>query len=126
MKRDMELVRQILLCVEDIGECNVGDVVGYLREKDRLSNGERETVLEHCRIMAEGKLIHYSATRVAGPRRWVTSPISLTWDGHEYIDSVRDSSIWEKVKKKIGYEKISQIPFNVISSVAQDAIKDAL
>lgn len=41
---------------------------------------------------------------------------SLTYDGHQFLDNIRDNGVWDKTKTVLG--KIGGASLNVISSVA--------
>lgn len=45
----------------------------------------------------------------------------ITFQGHEYLDSVRDPAVWKEVKKKI--EKFDSVPTGIITQVASAAFK---
>ncbi len=50
---------------------------------------------------------------------------SLTWNGHEFLDAVRDEKIWNKTKN-IFIEKGSTMTFELLKAVAISYTKSAL
>ncbi len=91
MRRDMDLVREILM--------QLADAEGPLDSSAFTGEGRsRDLVGYHIQIMAEGGLI--SATVVASS----SSPYALaqadrlTWAGNEFLDSVRSPAVWSRVK----------------------------
>jgi hypothetical protein len=44
----------------------------------------------------------------------------LTWKGHEFVDTIRDAGIWNKVK-----ERLKGLPSVALSVVAEIAIAEA-
>ena len=44
----------------------------------------------------------------------------LTWKGHEFVDTIRDSGIWNNVK-----ERLKGLPSVALSVVAEIAIAEA-
>lgn len=94
MKRDMDLVRKILLEIEK--NC-VSTAITNLY----IDGYDMETVAYHCKILYEAGLIFNYKPFYADNRLYSFSVGSLTWDGHDYLDKVRDNTIWEKTKNTI-------------------------
>jgi hypothetical protein len=89
MKRDMDLIRKILLAIEAhpfYGKWNVPLDFGDFPE---------ELVDYHLKLLSEANLIE-AKVRI-GSKRWVIN--GLTWAGHEFLDASRDDSRWESVKR---------------------------
>jgi len=86
MKRDMELIRKIMLRAEsgDGGVCPPIQIDGYTTTQ----------IGYHCYLiakmgLAEGSDAEMSAT---GPN-WGLS--FLTPEGHDFIDAIRDDTVWQ-------------------------------
>ena len=107
MKRDMDLVRKILFAVEDSEDGNVDlDNIEY----DRSQIYQHiELMKEHCLIDAE---VYYGSRR-----RILACRISLTWEGHDFLDMARRDDIWERAKKMC---------LKVSGGLAIDVLKDCL
>ncbi|WP_082513836.1 DUF2513 domain-containing protein [Methylobacterium sp. Leaf465] len=88
MKRDMELVREILLAIE-----------GGLKQMD-LTEGlpgsqfTPEQFEYHYSLMVEHGLIDQMARSLGGG----VYVRGMTWEGHDFIDTLRDPEIWKKTK----------------------------
>lgn len=88
MKRDFELVRKLLLDIE--GE-----------EVDMRSYTDDE-ILYHKALLLEGGLAegpkpHYSSREFSEiPDKVIIR--KLTWEGHDFIDAIRDEGRWQKAK----------------------------
>lgn len=89
MKRDMELIRDILFCLED--------------DKDLISiSGIEESKIHyHLDLLRDANLVlddsFYDTTISAVP----LNRLRITWDGHEFLDSVRDPSIWKLIQENL-------------------------
>lgn len=123
MKRNLEMVRDILLIVEKTDR-------DYSKQHE-VSNGLREAGYDntlplghHLEIMNQAGLLECEITRYLGGG-WGTSAIKLTWIGHEYLDAIRDEGIWSKVKEKVG-NKIDSVTFDLIKILATESIKKSL
>ena len=107
MKRDMDLVRKILLELEDAPYESGGldlELEGY--SPDQISY--------HVMLLNEAELIEANDLSTFGGPKWI--PKRLTWAGHEFIEASRDESRWEKAKN-IMKEKGSGMAFDVLRSV---------
>jgi hypothetical protein len=49
----------------------------------------------------------------------------LTWDGHEFLDSIRDDSVWSAVKKRLAPIGGS-VSIGVLRAVAVEVVKSRL
>ena len=107
MKRDMDLVRKILLALEEHSEA---DSIFELT----IPDCEQEVVGYHVMLMAEGGLIQAEDVSDMTDCDWW--PRRLTWAGHDFLDSARDNSIWNRAKAKIG-STIGSASFDVFKSL---------
>jgi repressor of nif and glnA expression len=109
MKRDWEIIRRILIQLEDLGDTRSTlmpeDVAGY----------DAEAVSYHMKLMQEAGLIEGRCVdAMQGLRCWATR---LTWAGHEFLDRVRDQQLWNRVKSTVR-EKGLELSFDVIKVAA--------
>jgi len=111
MKRDMDLVRLILLKIEE------HDVESSSYESISIDGHSSREVFEHVRLMENAGLIsdtHYDAACNACVQR-------ITWSGYDYLDKVRDDSVWKKTKDVIK-EKGLPLIFDTIKTIASALI----
>lgn len=96
MKRDIELVREILLWMEAQPEGrNVNTWTFDIPERTKKEIGYHAYLMHQA-----GLIVAYDCTYSEDDTpNWV--PSMLTWDGHEFIASAKDSGIWDKAKKSI-------------------------
>ena len=97
MKIDYDLLREILLYVEDNSN---GNRRFYVRDFVNLRGKEyAKSIIYHMNHLFEIEYATGSGVRY-------TSPViyDLTIKGREFIEATRDNSIWQKTKKKIGDE----------------------
>ena len=92
MKRDMDLARDILFAIEQNEDVPLGWI--DLNIPGRSS----EEVAYHVLILAEAGLIeaHPLSTHSGFDYR----PKRLTWQGHEFLDTARSNTLWERAKKE--------------------------
>ena len=109
MKRDMDLVRTILLAVEAIPDESMGQFVNRI---DRVDSG---VFARHVEIMLEAGLVE---GHVVHAGRSIRANVNgITWDGYEFLDSIRSDTAWAKTKARIA-GTVGSASFEVIKAVA--------
>ena len=93
MRLDMDLVRRILLIVEEEGPKPGGISINL--QPDHSS----EEVHYHLSKIKEAGLI--KAIEMHFRQGSVYQPTELTWEGHMFLDDVRSELLWEKAKKLV-------------------------
>lgn len=92
MKRDMELVRAILIELEKCpyqGGFHDIHVQGYTDDE----------ISYHVQLMDEAGLIEAIDCSSSDGRCW--KPKRLTYEGHEFLDAARSDTVWAKAKDKV-------------------------
>lgn len=94
MKRDMDLIRLILLEIEK-------EYVSTALINLKIDGYDQETIAYHCKILYEKGFVSNYSSQYADNMLYYFAVGALTWDGADYLDSIRDDSHWFKVKKTI-------------------------
>jgi hypothetical protein len=90
MKRDMDLVREILLFVEQ--QIPYGENAPQV---EVVVSGHTEAEIDyHVGLLQEAGLLDAIDTREG--QGWIVN--RLTWSGHEFLDASRSSKLWEEAK----------------------------
>jgi hypothetical protein len=87
MKRDMDLIRQILLSTE--------------ADENKIdAKFTQEEIAYHASLLKDAGFL--DAAIVRGPRNQPHGCVlqGLTWDGHEFLDAMRDDTLWKRAKEK--------------------------
>ncbi|CAN5842773.1 DUF2513 domain-containing protein [soil metagenome] len=93
MKRDMDLIRTLLLHFEEETDERRGvPVPPVKRDGQDVSKDELDY---HVKLLNEERLIETTK----GEQGWFVN--SLTWKGHEFLDATRDDKIWKKVSHEV-------------------------
>lgn len=139
MKRDIDLIREILLKTEELpfwsdkstlhrmtrDSEGWWDIAHYLQ----ITGHTAEKISYHVKIMQEVGLIEAIDRRAndrvssARPSR-VYIPTGLTWEGHEFLEAIRDEKRWEKVKAEIA--KGGGFVYEVVKSIAIDFLEEEI
>ena len=121
MKRDMDLVRKILLDIEGgkhyFQTASLDDEGNFIDdEKVNLAN---DLLLHHVNIMHGAGFVTIQAHTNAG-----ILLEGLTWAGHDFVDTIRDDTTWGKTKD--GAKKVGGAGFGFIVELAKSIAKGEL
>ncbi len=94
MKRDLDLVRRILF------RCETAAAGEALESKEFAAlASDAATLAEHIGMMADAGLIKVIDTSSHEGEDYIIRRI--TWAGHEFLESVRDDTLWSKAQEHI-------------------------
>jgi hypothetical protein len=118
MKRDMDLIRELLLKLEAL-PLAMGDVWTIPSDAPALAvpgYGVHQIDYHLSLIWEAGFIDDANASPMFG-----IGFRSLTWEGHDFLDSVRDPKIWEKTKK--GVEGAGGFTVDLLKDLAKGLVK---
>ena len=118
MKRDMDLVRKILLALEKT--TNTRGIMDY---EDYDSDCSREQIDYHLNMMDQADLI--VVEHIEKKMGVVLRARALTWQGHEFLDLARNECFWSRAKKKV-WNVTGALPFEGLKMVLVQLMKRAL
>lgn len=110
MKRDMDLVRYILIAVENTDGAFDGS---------QLCEGGAYTLEQiafHVELMKAHGLLEAEIVYAMEHMPVSVEVQRLTWDGCDYLDAVRSDTVWRRSKEAIK-EAVGDAPLSVIKSV---------
>jgi hypothetical protein len=118
MKRDMDLIRELLLKLESVPS-EMGGVFSFSPEDKEVSvEGYTPAQIEyHLSLLREIGFIECPGSQ---PMLGITFS-GLTWAGHDYIDAVRDPDIWRKTKQ--GVDAAGGFTIDILRELAKGFIK---
>ena len=133
MERDLDLYRGILLAVEATADpdeaviqmtrhegfpnVDAGDLPKVVQDVDPPK------VLRHCVLLTQAGLLDSNAessdvTRTADGRVSLIVVRGLTHEGHDFLDNIRDDTVWSRTKEKTG-----QASLEIVKAVAEGVVK---
>ena len=117
MKRDLDLIRKLLLDIEEQGS-DASRRAGWSVPGD---NGlDPDVVQYHVQLMHDAGLI--VADELVPGQWW---PERITWAGHEFLDLARNEDIWNRAKAAIERE-LGTIPFVVLEELLVRHVRETL
>lgn len=117
MKRDMDLIRQILLDVEAKED--------MLPRPFHVEGYPKEQVSYHVILLGEAGLIearHMSTQQDVVPTAY---PVRLTWEGHEFLGAAKNDTAWQKAKL-VFTDKAGGIAYAVLKEFLIQAMKQSV
>lgn len=120
MKRNLDLIRDILLIIEEYSTPSVP----LSPSSFKCLNTTPETVFFHLQLLDDAGYI--DAQIIEGCMgHYACQIFRLTNDGCDYLDSVRDSKIYSSIKQKLG-SLFYNVPLDVIKQVGTSIILSKL
>lgn len=117
MKRDLDIQRELLIRVEGAEDI---DGLAFTPEALFTQSGWPEGYLESGQKMNEVEEYNIKKLQEAG---FVTAEylgefwhVNLTHDGHDYLDAVRNDTVWKKTKA--GAAKVGGMSLDMIKDLA--------
>lgn len=123
MKRDLNLVREILLHFENVDKPRVSI-------KSLVFEGHSaEAIAFHVELMKEAELLDHLVDR---PNLGIGRPSMVSFDmgirptmkGYDFLDSVRDPEIWRQTKSAAN--KVGGATFDFIIEIAKGVARQVL
>ena len=117
MKRNLDLVRAILLDVEARGT--------PLEFIDPQVDGFNELEISyHVMLLEDAGLVRAMDRTAIGIFRW--SAGALTWRGHELVELFRDDALWEKAKAEVHVAAGEGLPYDVLEARLRELVSRKL
>lgn len=124
LKRDMELIRKILLTVEE------KYVDTWLHSNEIEIDGyDMKTIGYHCAVLHDAGLLYDYKGQYGDGELLQFGVGRLTWDGHEFLEKIKSDTVWNKTKETI---TTKGIPFvldavkEIATSITTSMIKTAI
>lgn len=122
MKRDMDLVRDLLLEIEGgrrAFELMTPEIAEILGEEGagKMPREQAELIEYHLALLDEAGLITIQA-KLSGA---VGQIGQITWAGHDFLDTIRDPAIWRETKA--GAKQAGGFSLDLLKALAKGLIK---
>lgn len=116
MKLNHDCIRDILLFTEDLPPDEVA-IDDQIYESDRLKKYSKDEIIYAITRLGDNdaKLIK-GYVKISGDVPYITCISSLTFEGHKYLDNIRDSKVWSESKKISS--KLSSVSIDVMVNIA--------
>lgn len=115
MRLNNECVRDLLLAIEE--NLGISDKVSI--DDFELPNYSDDELTYTALKLIEAGFINGDSSKMIDGSIFVYVS-SLTWDGHKFLDNIRDNEVWSKTKSIVS--KFSSVSLGIISNVAAQVI----
>lgn len=120
MKRDMDLIRTILLKVEADQTLSGSFQAVNAATFGITDHGDAEVIYHLVMLVEAGFLA--GNTKLAATGQIIIS--KLTWKGHELLDDIRDPEIWRKTKERA--KSVASVGLSFLWEIAKAEVKAKL
>ncbi|GIO42468.1 DUF2513 domain-containing protein [Paenibacillus apis] len=122
MRLNHECVRDFLLTLEGLTENEYIDCNDHT-EFESLQKYEKSDVVYTFQKLEEANYINAKVFKSLGGTSY--NAMSITWDGHQFLDNIRDNSVWSGTKDKV-FSAVSSVSLPILAEVAGSYIKSKL
>lgn len=95
MKRDMDLVRKILMACAEHEH-------GFAPRELVIAGYSKEQIGYHIHLMIQADLVSGKNITTFGSNSPKAVVTSITWAGHDFLEASRDEGLWSKAKQAAG------------------------
>lgn len=116
VRRDMDVVREILLHVEAREDLRAQEIV--IEGRDPLVVGRHIEML-HQEGLLDGAPFRSSSQ----PNYARILARDLSWEGHDLLAAMKNDTVWGQIKKTFSPSDLASMPLKVIKDVGVEALK---
>ncbi len=108
MKRKLDLIRTILLEAEQRADGTTPTAI-------RAPGHAPDVVAYHVKLLAEAGCLEAVDLSTPGELAWLVR--SLTWQGHELLDALRPTPVWQQLRARLK-DRAMDAPLSVVQRLA--------
>jgi hypothetical protein len=112
MKRDLDLIRTILLTIEE-------------NSPIYSINAPKDMINYQLDILGNADYINLKVERVQGQKAGLYQIYGMTEKGHNYLDVLRKDNVWCKFKEKAG-DMVESIPLEIVKTMCIEIVKEII
>lgn len=116
MKRDMPLVRKILLHIEDRNNVRA--------ERVEIDGYDDELVQRHVELLLDAGFIQGLKSHTISQSLPVMRVTDLTWEGHDFLAAMRNEGVWARIKSSFDAAELAGMPLEVIREIGVGLLKE--
>ena len=119
MKLNNDCVRDLLLYIED--KITINDSIAISQIEINKYTSE-ELIYTAMKLKDAGYVKGNVYKYITGNADVCVN--ELTWDGHKFLDNIRDDGVWKTTKEKLS--KFSSVSLSIIENVASQVITNLI
>ena len=117
MKFNPEIARDILLDIEELHQYPESFIFSAPEKFNRAKKYDIDNISYHCDKLAEAGYIKWEP-QYASDVLYIGFINGLTYDGHQFLETVRSEKIWRETKART--KKLGAVTINILSQIASN------
>lgn len=122
MQLNHDCVRLILLAIEECEDPLVRLFPDFFKSRDEFNDFKITDINYAMEKLYEAKYINVMIHKSRMKTTYIAK--SITWEGHVFLDTIRDDSVWKKIKEKSSALKSVSLP--IMSNLGTSIVKNIL
>lgn len=119
MKRDMELVRKILIFFNEKATPEMVDGLEI--------EGYDDTDVMYCLILLyDAGMLMAEPEQTNTGRTIIVHPFDLTWQGHELLASIQNETIWDEIKSSYQEKGLKSVSIRILKTMSDSIVRAKL
>ncbi|MER9840144.1 DUF2513 domain-containing protein [Mesorhizobium australicum] len=116
MKRDMELIREILLAVQARTDLTPKPL--------QLEGHDQVVVGRHVEMLSGAGLID------GPPQKRINAPYALvfikdlSWEGHDFLAALENKGVWNQMKQSFSAAELAGLPLSIVKDIGLGLLKE--
>jgi len=123
MKFNPEIARDILLDIEELHQYPESFIFSAPEKFNRAKKYDIDNISYHCDKLAEAGYIKWEP-QYASDVLYIGFINGLTYDGHQFLETVRSEKIWRETKDRT--KKLGAVTINILSQIASNIISEMI
>ncbi len=128
MKLTSDLIRDTLMCIEqnlsiesELNSLHISSIHwAKIFNDEYLCKKHDIDYIKYCIYKLEEEKFIDGGVTFGGGKILSIDIDDITWEGHELLNNIKDPSLWEIIKKKLG--GVSKFSVSVLSTIAKEAL----
>ncbi|KTD52026.1 hypothetical protein Lqui_0870 [Legionella quinlivanii] len=108
MKRDWDIIREILLKIEQLAP-------NALLTLDSFAADKQSEISCHLEILQEAGLLQGKIHKTPGGSPHGFHLLRLTWSGYDLLEYIRSDIVWEEIKQQLSTKQIAMQLENIMA-----------
>lgn len=118
MKRDWDVIREVLLEVEALSDT---ERASFQYDSHPDLDGATKLRTSHAALLVAGGFLTGNLFQYAERTSPIVGAPELTWAGHDLLDTLRSKPVWEKIKTTAS-EKGIELTFDAVKALGKLAL----
>lgn len=122
MKLNHDCVRDLLLTIEEKVKSQPV-YIGLLANNTLLHVYEITDLIYTSERLSEAGLINIKIFQTLDGEKNILVK-SITWNGHQFLDNIRDNNVWSKTKKTVS--ALSSVSLSILVDIAKKIVEKSI